>query len=238
MRLRSVAVLAGTAAACGIVLAAPAAWAAKANANALVSKAVSASALARTVTVTGKATQGKETITLSVQASASAAGQGSIGINGAVVHAIRLGPNVYFNANQKFWKLNGGAAAAALFVGKWVETAATTNDGQSLAQFLSVNTLFRQLFSGNINTATFTKGRNTTINGVAVTAVNGKDPSGGTNGTIYIARSGVPYVVELKSVGGTGGTSTVFFSAYNQPVHPVAPKNPVDIDQLKPATSG
>jgi len=238
MRLRSTLALVGTATLGSIALLGSGASAAAANANGLVAKAITASESARTVTVTGKASQGTQTITLSVQVSNVAVGQGSIGINGAIVHAIRQGANVYFTANQKFWKQNSGAAAAALFAGRWVETAASSTDGQSLVAFLDITTLFHQLFTGNINTATFKQGQHTTINGIPVLAVNGKDATGGTGGTIYIATSGKPYLVELKSTGGNKGTSIVVFSGYNQPIHPVLPKNPIDIDKLKPATAG
>jgi hypothetical protein len=203
-----------------------------------VIKDLNASAAASSVTVNGSASQGKEVITLSVQASDDAQGVGSIGISGAVVHAIRLGKNVYFNANTKFWKDNGGTAAAALFVGKWVETAATTNDGQPLADFLDVTTLFEELFSGNITTAVFSPGKKTTLGGMPVIAYSGKDATGGTGGTIYVNRTGKHYVVELTSLGGQKGHSLVVFSGYNQPVHAVAPKGAIDIDSLKPSTSG
>jgi hypothetical protein len=206
--------------------------------TALLVKALTTSSLAKTVTVSGTANQGKTVITLDVQASNSPKAQGEITISGAVVHAIRLGANVFFTANQKFWTQNGGATAASLFAGRWVETAAASNDGASLAAFLSVNTLFHELFSGNITTATFVRGKNTTVNGVPVLSLSGKDKIGGTSGVIYIQRTGKPYLIQLKSSGGAGGKSLVNFSAYNQPIRPVAPKNAIDIDKLKPQTSG
>jgi hypothetical protein len=239
MRIRSAMALIGTATLGGVVLLAPAASGAAAkatNVNALVTKAISVSALANSVTVTGVAIQGKTTITLNLQASDEAAGQGSIEIGGGVVHAIRLGKNVYFTANSKFWKANGGSTAAALFTGKWVQTAATSTIGQPLAEFLNVGTLFRELFSANINTADFVKGKATTVNGVRVVSINNKSTTGKTTGSIYIASSGKPYLVELKSTAGNLGS--VSFSDYNQPVHPVAPKNPIDIDKLNTGTSG
>jgi hypothetical protein len=203
-----------------------------------VMKAVTTSTAARSVTVTGSASQGKQVITLSLQASDGGEGVGSIGINGAVVHAIRVGKNIYFNANAKFWKENGGTAAADLFVGKWVETAATSTDGQPLAQFLDVTTLFNQLFGGDFTTAVFASGKDTTLHGTKVIAYSGKDAVGGTGGTIYVARTGKPYVVELLSLGGAKGHSLVVFSGYNQPVNAVAPKGAVDIDTLKQSSSG
>jgi hypothetical protein len=210
-----------------------------AAARTAVIKALNTSAAARSVTVTGSASQGKEVITLGVQASDDARGVGSIGVSGAVVHAIRLGKNVYFNANAKFWKDTGGTAVEALFVGKWVETAATTNDGEPLAEFLDVTTLFEELFNGNGNTNTvFSQGKDTTLNGMAVIAYTGKDATGGTGRTIYVARTGKPYVVELTSLGGEKGHARVVFSGYNQPVHAVAPKGAIDIDTLKQSASG
>jgi hypothetical protein len=236
MRLRSTMALVGTVALGGVILVAPAASGATAKVTALVSKSINVSALANSVTVTGVAIQGKSTITLSLQASSSAAGQGSIEIGGGIVHAIRLGKNVYFTANQKFWKANGGSAAAELFAGKWVQTAATSTIGRPLAAFLNVGTLFRELFSTNINTANFVKGKSTTVNGVRVISINNKSTTGKTTGTVYIASSGKPYLVELKSTSGDLGS--ISFSAYNQPVRPVAPKNPIDIDKLNTGTSG
>ena len=252
MRLRCSVALVGTISICSLALLVPAAAAttttttggsttaaaASAAAQAAVAKAVSTSTAASSVTVTGSASQGKQVITLSLQASDSAEGVGSIAISGAVVHAIRLGKNVYFNANAKFWKENGGTAAANLFVGKWVETAAKSTDGQPLAQFLDVTTLFGELFGGDFTSAVFTKVKDTTLHGMAVIAYTGKDQIGGTGGTIYVARTGKPYVVELSSLGGSKGRSLVVFSRYNQPVHAVAPKGAVDIDTLKQSSSG
>src|SRR5580658_1692834 len=247
MRLRAGIALAGTLSIGAIGLLAPVASAATttttvpaaAAARAAVVQSLATSVKAKSVTVNGSATQGKETITLAVQATNSSAGTGSISTNGAIVHAVRVGANVYFNANSKFWTANGGSAAAALFQGRWVETAATSHDGQPLAEFLSVNTLFGELFSGNINTAIFTKGANTIVNGVPVIAYTGKDTTGGSGGTLYVARTVVSYIIELKSVGGDKGSSSIVtFSAYNQPVHPVAPKGAIDLDKLKQPTSG
>lgn len=248
MRLRCTVALVGTLSIGSLAVLAPVASAqtttttsgatSVAAARAAVVKAIDTSAAASAVTVTGSASQGKQVITLSVQASDAARGVGNIGISGAVVHVIRLGKNVYFNANTKFWTENGGKSAAALFVGKWVETGATTTDGQPLAQFLDVTTLFNELFSGNIETAIFSPGKKTTLNGTPVIAYSGKDVTGGTGGTIYVARTGKPYVVELTSLGGKKGHSLVVFSAYGQVVHAVAPKGAIDIDTLKQSASG
>jgi hypothetical protein len=254
MRLRSTVALVGTLAVGSLAVLAPVASATTtttttagttpplsktaAAARTAVIEALDASAGARSVTVTGSASQGKEVINLSVQASNHSLGVGSIGISGAVVHAIRLGKFVYFNANAKFWKDDGGPAAAGLFAGKWVQTAATTNDGQPLAEFLDVTTLFEELFSGNINTAVFSPGKNTTLNGIAVIAYKGQDSTGGTGGTIYVARTGKPYVLELTTLGGEKGHALVAFSGYDRPVHAVAPKGAIDIDKLKQSASG
>jgi|HubBroStandDraft_1064217.scaffolds.fasta_scaffold156274_3 hypothetical protein len=260
MRLRCTVALVGVISVCSWALLAPAASAATTTTTAggattggatttipattsaalkkAVLKAVSTSTAANSVTVTGSASQGKQVITLNLEASDDAEGVGSIGISGSVVRAIRVGKNIYFNANSKFWKENGGASAAALFDGKWVETAATSNNGQPLAQFLDVTTLFHELFGGDFSSAVFSSGKNTTLHGIKVIAYTGKDAVGGTGGTIYVARTGKPYVLELLSLGGAKGHSLVVFSGYNKPVNAVAPKGAVDIDTLKQGTSG
>jgi hypothetical protein len=232
MRLRSPIALVGIAAFGGTMLVATPAWGATSKASALVAKAIAASESARSVRVSGKVSQGKETITLNVQASNDAKGQGSIGINGAVADVIRLGSRIYFSADKAFWTENGGAAAATLFDGRWVFTQATSNDGKSLAEFMDLTSLLHQVFGGDLATAEFTLGKNTTVNGVAVATINGKVATGASGGTLYVARTGKPYVIELKGNGGTSGNSSLLFSAYNQSVNPVAPKNSINLDQL------
>jgi hypothetical protein len=232
MRLRSTMALVGTAALGGTLLLATPTWGAPANGKTDVSQAIAASESAQTVRVDGSVSQGKEKITLDVQASNAGKGQGSIGINGAVAHVIRLGSRIYFSADKAFWTANGGAAAAALFVGKWVYTAVTTTDGNSLAQFMDLTTLTHQLFGGNLDTATFSVGKSSTINGVPVIAINGKDSTGASSGIVYVAKTGKPYVIELTSTGGTSGKGTLVFSGYNQSVNPVAPKGAINLDQL------
>jgi hypothetical protein len=235
MRLRSPIALVGIAALGGTVLAATPAWGATAKAKALVTEAIAASESAQTVRVSGTVSEGKEKVTLNVQASNAAKGQGSIGINGAVANVIRLGSRVYFSADKAFWTENGGAAAASLFDGKWVFTTATSSDGQSLAEFLDLTSLMHQMFGANLGSATFTLGKNTTINGVAVVTINGANTGGASEGTLYVARTGKPYVIELKSTGSSNGSGSLHFSAYNQSVNPVAPKNPINLNQLNQA---
>jgi hypothetical protein len=235
MRLRSPIALVGIAALGGTVLAATPALGASSKAQVLVTNAIAASESAQSVRVSGTVSEGKEKITLNVQASNAAKGQGSIGINGAVANVIRLGSRVYFSADKAFWTENGGAAAASLFDGKWVFTTATSSDGQSLAEFMDLTSLMHQLFGGNLDSTTFSLGKNTTVNGVAVATINGKDSSGATSGTLYVARTGKPYVIELKGSGSTNGAGSLLFSAYNQSFSPVAPKNPINLNQLNQA---
>jgi hypothetical protein len=235
MRHRSPIALVGIAALGGTMLAAAPAGAATSKANSLVAKAIAASEAAQSVRVSGKVSQGKETISLNVQASNDAKGQGSIGINGAVANVIRLGARIYFSANKSFWTENGGAAAASLFDGKWVFTKATSSDGQSLAEFMDLTSLLHEVFGGNLSSAKFTVGKNTTVNGVAVSTINGRSSKGASEGTLYVARSGKPYVIELKGSGASSGNGSLIFSAYNQSVNPVAPKNAINLDQLSQA---
>ena len=235
MRLRSPMALVGIAALGGMMLAATPAWGATSKAKSLVAKAIAASESAHSVRVSGTVSQGTETITLNVRATNNAKGQGSIGINGAVANVIRIGSRIYFSADKAFWTENGGAAAASLFDGKWVYTKATSSDGKSLAQFMDLSSLMHQVFGGDLASTAFTLGQNTTVNGVAVETINGQDSTGASSGTLYVARTGTPYVIELKGSGTTNGVGSLLFSGYNQSVNPVAPKHPINLDQLSQA---
>jgi len=225
---------------CGALLVANGggASAASSNAKQLVINAIAATETASSVQVVGTVTSPSQTIGLSVRALNANQGLGTITINGAAVKIVRLGARVYFNADAAFWTQNAGASAA-VYAGQWVSTSATGSDGKSFSEFLGSAALFKQLFSGsNLNQSTFTQGPNTTVAGVPVVAVTGKNATNATTGIVYIARTGKPYIIELTKTDKTG-SSRLVFSAYDRPVHAKAPKHSVTIQQLeKQAAAG
>jgi|HubBroStandDraft_4_1064222.scaffolds.fasta_scaffold97569_2 hypothetical protein len=231
MRLRPTTALVGLAV-LGAVVTNPMSAGAAQSAKQLVTNAIAATKSASAVHIQGSVSMSNETVALDVQASNSSSGQGSVTINGANVQIVQIGSRVYFNADAAFWKMEAGASAAQL-AGKWIYTSASGSDGKDFSMFINCSALLKQLLSGSkVKGSTFTLGKNTTVNGVPVYAVSGLDASAGTGGTAYIARSGKPYLIELKT-SGSGGAGEITFSAYNQVIHPSAPKKSYSLTQLE-----
>jgi len=234
MHRRTSTAVIGVALAASVALAANAAIASAATRSArqLVLDAIAASKTVSSVHVVGSISSTSQTIGLDVQASNADEGKGMISLDGGTVKVVRLGKLVYFNANAAFWTQSAGASSVA-FAGRWVSVPASGSDGKDFAQFVGTAALFSQILTGSrINEATFTLLKNTTVGGIPVYAIAGTDTSGGSKGTIYIARRGKPYIVELDTTS-SAGTGELSFTAYNRPVHAAVPPHAVTLQKLE-----
>ena len=63
-------------------------------------------------------------------------------------------------------------------------------------------------------------------------AITGTSTTDGTTGTVYIARTGKPYIIELTKTDKSG-SSKLAFSAYNRPVHATVPPHPITLSKLE-----
>jgi hypothetical protein len=198
----------------------------------IVNAAVHASLSANSFTVTGSIGQGAQRVGLNLSLSATKVAQGSITAMGQTINLIQIGNTIYFKASTSFWTQNGGATAAQLFANKWVSGPASSSDFSSFSQFLDPHQLANQFFQAPTGTD-FHKGKTSTVNGQKVIAITGTDKSGGGKGVLYVATTGKPYVVKVTVKGGSSGSGSVSFSNYNKPVHASAPKNSLNLSQLK-----
>ncbi len=189
----------------------------------IVTAASSAVSSVNSVHVSGTVLSGGQHVTLDLNLVNGKGGRGSMAQNGLGFQIVALGPEVYINGSQSFWRTFGGAAAAQLLSGKWLKAPAT---GQlsSLATLTNVQKLFNQLLSSHGKLA---KGKTTTIHGQQAVAVT--DTTNG--GTLYVATTGKAYPLEISKTGGQGGQIT--FDHFNQPVTLTPPANAIDISQLK-----
>jgi hypothetical protein len=202
------------------------------SARQLVLDAIAASKTVSSVDVVGSVSSGGQTIGLDVQATNADEGKGMISIDGGNVKVVRLGKLVYFNANAAFWTQSAGAASAA-FAGRWVSVPAGGSDGKDFAQFVGTAALFSQILTGSrIDQSTFTLDPNTTVGGIPVYAIAGTNTSSGSKGTVYIARKGKPYILELDTTS-SAGTGELTFSDYNRPVHASVPPHAVTLQKLE-----
>ena len=189
----------------------------------IVSAASSAVSSVNSVHVSGTVLSSGQHITLDLNLVNGKGGRGSMAQNGLSFQIVAVGPEVYINGSQSFWRTFGGAAAAQLLTGKWLKAPAT---GQlsSLATLTNVQKLFNQLLSSHGKLA---KGKTTTIHGQQAIAVS--DTTNG--GTLYVATTGKAYPLEISKNGARGGQIT--FDHFNQPVTLTPPANAIDISQLK-----
>jgi hypothetical protein len=75
------------------------------------------------------------------------------------------------------------------------------------------------------------------VRGQKTVVIAGQDTVGKASGRLYVAATGQPYVLRMVIQGQTG-LGTYNFSHFNQPVHPVAPRNAIDLDSLRAGVSG
>ncbi len=197
----------------------------------IVLKAITASEAATSVRIVGSVTEGTQKISLDVSASTTGVGQGTIGIGTGVATVRLVGGTVYFTGNANFWTQQISASAAKLFVGKWVSTAATTSTGQPLAQFLNSGTFMKQLFGSNLDNSTFIDVGTVHVGAKTAVVISGADKKNKSEGDLYVAKSGPPYILRI-TVSGKGETGGLTFSRYDQPFTPVVPSGAIDLDTL------
>jgi hypothetical protein len=193
----------------------------------VVSTAIKTSAAASSFSVDGTVTESSSTIGLNLSVSASGMSEGTITINGGTAHVVELGSVAYFKADNSFWTQNGGKADAQLLAGKWVYGPITSSTFSSFKGFLSPRKIINSFFSGN--QGPFKKGGTSSINGQAVLAITGQTAA--SNGTLYVAATGKPFVVRLQAKGSSG-SGQITFTRYNRPVRPTKPAGAINLQQL------
>jgi hypothetical protein len=175
------------------------------------------------VHIAGNVASAGQSITLDVSDGRTAGG-GQITLNGAELDVVLNGSTIYLRGTAASWtKLTGSASTGSLLGGKWLKADATNSNFSSLAEFLTVPGLVKQLSSGPAPT----KGPLTTVAGLPVLTLTT------ANGTSFVRTTGQPLVVEARGNGANGGsTGTVTFSQYGTAAIPSAPSGAVDISSL------
>jgi hypothetical protein len=196
-----------------------------------VKNAISVTESVTSAKIIGEIHETTQTISLDVSASMAGVGEGTIGVGTGLVAVRLVGAKVYFKGNNNFWTQQSNASDAQLFAGKWVDTAATTSSGKSLAEFLDPTTFFKQFFGSNLNGSKLSKVGTAKVAGKSTVVISGVDNKTKTTAKIYVATSGPPYVLKVV-IGGAGGHGSLTFSQFNQPVHSVAPSGAIDLDTL------
>jgi len=193
------------------------------TAEAIVNAASNAISHANTVHVAGSIQNGGGVpLSLDLSLVSGKGGQGVMSENGITFRIVAVGQNVYIQGTPAFWQHFGGARAAKLLDGKWLEAPAT---GQftPIASLTNLQELFNHVL---LTHGSLQKGSIQTVNGHKAIAV--VDTNAG--GTLYVATTGQPYPVEVSKQGE--GAGRIVFDRINQPVSLSPPANALDVSRL------
>jgi len=188
--------------------------------DAIVASAALAGETARSTHVHGGTSDG-QSLSLDLRVGKNR-GAGRISANGLTFHVIRVGPNVYFNGDAKFWTSAAGpkfAPFAKLFAGKWMRSSATNGELAPLAGLTNLASLVGQILGDH---GKLVNDGPTTFAGHPVIAI--RDSTQG--GTLYVATTGPPYPLGLLKAGRAGGT--IYFDSWNAPLSISEPANAID----------
>jgi hypothetical protein len=185
-----------------------------------------AAAGASSVHVAGALSSGGTPLTLDMDLVSGRGGRGQISENGLSFELIVVGDTVYIKGSPAFYSHFGGAAAAQLFQGKWLQAPVSSGELASLASLTNLSRLLDQALASH---DTLAKGATTTIAGQPVVELRGAT----NTGSLYIATTGQPYPIEVVKRGSE--TGHVSFTRWNDPVSLTAPSGAIDLSQLQHA---
>jgi hypothetical protein len=194
-------------------------------AAAIVSSALKAAESAKTVHVSGAGTAEGSQLRIDLRIDGEKGATGTITKGNLSVRLIRLGSRAYINGGASFYERYGGAEAAKLLKGRWLETSATSGEGAALSDLTNLKSLLAGIRGGH--SASLQKGATKTIDGVKAIAVTDTKK----HGTLYVATTGKPYPLELIKTGSEGGSFS--FGEWNKPVSVSKPANPLDLEKLE-----
>jgi hypothetical protein len=198
----------------------------------IVSAVKTAAKGASSVHLAGTVNDSGKSLRLDLHLVAGKGGQGTMAENGFTVQIVRIGDKAYFKGDKAFWSHFGGAAAAALFDGKWIEAPANgSSQLAGLTPLTNLTAFFNAVFAGPNDK--LKKGTTATVDGQPAFSII--DPTS-DGGTLYVATTGEP--LPLKLVGPKSDSGSITFSEWNQPVTLTAPKGALDYTKLKAAVGG
>jgi hypothetical protein len=148
-------------------------------------------------------------------------GKGTLSLGDAHADVARVGDVSYIRANSAFWKLFAGSSAAVLLHDRWLSGSTTKPPLNAFAQFLSIDALLKEAFTGTASNKLKKLGTRT-YKGQQVIAIS--DPA--DHETLLVAATGKPYPVAAT------GKGTIAFSNWDTDVSVTAPKGATDITGL------
>src|SRR5262249_23007810 len=186
----------------------------------IVKDATAAVQNAKGVHMSGTFTTSGKRITLTLDLG-QGSGKGTLAQGNARADVARVGDVSYIRANSAFWKLFAGSRAAVLLHDRWLSGSTTKPPLNAFAQFLSIDALLKEAFTGTASHKLKKLGTRT-YKGQKVIAIS--DPQ--DQETLLVAAEGKPYPVAAT------GRGNIDFSDWDKEVRVEAPKGATDITGL------
>ncbi|HEY1689191.1 MAG TPA: hypothetical protein VGF95_10045 [Solirubrobacteraceae bacterium] len=194
------------------------------SASQIVSTALKAAEGAHSVHVTGTVQDIGVPLKLDLEIVRSRGAKGTISEGGLTIKLVRIGGRAYINGGAQLYKRYGGAQAAKVLKGKWLEASATSGE---LAQLGDLTDLQKLLSAALESHGSLKKGATKTVNGEKAIAID--DTTHG--GTLYVATTGKPYPIEIVKTGSEGGKFT--FDSWGKSVSLSAPEDAINVKRLQ-----
>jgi hypothetical protein len=159
----------------------------------IVAKAAQATDGAGSYRVKGEITQEGQRLNADVRIKGKDI-SGDIAMTQGTAKVMRIGTDLYLQADPALWKIFAGPMAetlAMLFKGKWVKASTTDKQWSEFATIGDVTQMVQ-----TYGTSTITKGELKTVNGMSVIEL--KEASGVS---IFVATVGEPYIVRVEMKG-------------------------------------
>jgi hypothetical protein len=175
--------------------------------------ALSAAASARTVHVAGHVVSHGSPLVFDLRVVAGRGSIGELATQGLRVKFVALGPVMYLNGGEHFWRKFLSQTLAQRLNRRWVQVPSTANVA-GIARLANLRALFGEFL---LRRATFVKGPTVLVHGQQVLAIHSLT----RGGTLYIATTGAPYPIEVR--GSPKHPGRVVFDQYNRPISLQAP---------------
>lgn len=187
--------------------------------NEIVRSAISAVDSATSVLIRGNIQSGGSSISLDLRIVPGSGGRGSVSQGGRSFKLVAIGTDVYINGSAAFWQAHLSPSQVSLVAGKWLRVPATGRFAP-VARLTDLGTLLSSLVSTN---ATFIKAGATTTDGQPTVGVRDKSQ----DGTLYVATTGKPYLLEVLATGSQPGQITL--SEFDKRITLTPPAHAIDL---------
>ncbi|HLN16410.1 MAG TPA: hypothetical protein VK277_06595 [Acidimicrobiales bacterium] len=158
-------------------------------------------------------------------------------VRGVVVHARKVGGTLYVNTTTAGLQALGVTGAdSKTYAGRWLSGSPAGSLAQSVGPFFKAPDILSALGVGNPG-ETYRDTGTSTVNGHPVVVIATSGGSVGS-GTVDVASTGHPYVLEASFHYAGQGTLTGTFSGFGRPVTAQAPAGSVPFSNLKVAGKG